>query len=136
MAKVNNIKRLTKEGVEEDYHQLIDTLSYSLNPLIEQIIGAFDKNINFDNINQELLIFEAEVNASGVPKNTLNIKTNLKTRINGCFVINISNLTNANALLIGSPFVSYSLITNGIVVNQITGLIPDNKYRISIVVIG
>jgi hypothetical protein len=136
MAKVNNIKRLTKEGFDEEYHQLVDTLSYSLNPLIDQIVNAFNKNINFDNINQELVSIEATVNASGVPKSELNIKSALKTRINGCVVVNIVNLTNSTALLTGSPFINYDLATNGIIIKQITGLISDNKYRVSFVLIG
>lgn len=135
MAKVNNIKRLIAEDFEEEYQDLVRQLSFVINPLSEQITSAFNKNIDFDNLNQEVAIVEASVNGAGVPKVELQIKVNLKTRLKGVHVINIENLTD-NSLLTGAPFVNYQLITNGLKVNQITGLVADKKYRLTLVLIG
>lgn len=135
MAKVNNIKRIIAEDFDSDYQDLVRQLSFSINPLLEQITNAFNKNIDFENLNQEVSIIETSVDSSGAPKIELQVKVNLKTRLKGVHVINVENLTD-DALLTGAPFINQELITGGFKVNQITGLIADKKYRLTLILIG
>lgn len=135
MAKVNNIKRIIAEDFPQENQELVKQLSTSLNPLLEQITSAFNKNIDFDNLNQEVTTFEVMVDAFGVPISELQIKVTLRTRFKGSSIISAQNLTDG-VLLTGAPFINYELITSGFKVNQITGLVANKKYRISAILIG
>lgn len=135
MAKVNNIKRIIAEDFDSDYQNLIRQLSFTLNPLLEQLTNAFNKNIDFDNLNQEIIPIQTEVDSSGVPKSTLEVKTTLKTKIKGIMVISAINLTDG-ALLVGAPFINYDLITGGFKIKQVTGIVPNKSYSLSILLIG
>lgn len=131
--KVNNLKRIVAEDFESDDQDLIRKLSFSLNPMLEQITQAFNKNIDFDNLNMEIMYLTVEVDSTGIPKSSTFIKNPLKTRIRGVTVINAENQSNSN-LLTGSPFIAYTLVANGITVNQITGLSANCKYRLTLII--
>lgn len=135
MAKVNNLKRINIEDFPSEYQDLISQLAFSLNPMLEQISSAFDKKIDFDNLNQEVSVIETEVDTFNIPKVKLEIKVNLKTRLRGTEVISVFNLSDTT-LLVGAPFVEYDLVAGGLRVKKITGLVPDKKYRVTILLIG
>jgi hypothetical protein len=135
MAKVTNIKRIIKDNFQQKDQELVEALAFSINPFSEQIVAAFDKGINFDNLNQELLTFKTRVNAQQVPIVKLDIKTTLKTRIQGCTIINVQNITDAS-LLTSAPFISYNLSQSGITITQILGIVPNKDYNITVILIG
>lgn len=135
MAKVNNLKRLVKEDFPPEHQELAGLIAFSLNPLLEQITGAFNKNIDFDNLNQEVITVQTEVDASNIPKVALEIAIGLKTRLKGCQVISADNLSDTT-LLNGAPFIEYSTLPGGVKVKKISGLVPNKKYRLNILFIG
>lgn len=135
MAKVNNIKRLVKEDFPQQYQDLIDKVAFVYNPLAEQIIYAFNKNIDFDNLNQEFLTITVKVDGSGVPVNNSEIKTSLKTRVKGLEVIRADNTTD-NATLTGAPFIVFTVKNNIITISQVTGLVPDKDYSVGVIIYG
>lgn len=135
MAKVTNLKRIVAEDFDDEYQDLIKQLSFSLNPLLEQITAAFNKNIDFDNLNQEISVFETRVDSDGIPLVKVEVKSSLKTRIKGMKIIQVNNLDDSD-LLAEAPFVSFELVNNGFRVTQVVGLLPNKNYRVTVNVIG
>lgn len=133
--KVTNIKRLNKDDFDKEYQSLVDRLSFSLTPFMEQVVSAFNKNIDFDNLNQEIINLETEVDSNGIPKINREIKNPLKTRIKGIYCVSAQNLSD-NTLLTGAPFVLYTIESNMIRIAQITGLPADKRFNLSIILIG
>lgn len=133
--KVTNIKRINKEDFDKDSQETVDKLAFIINPFSEQIVNALNKNIDFDNLNQEIINLETQVNASGVPTINSEVKNPLKTRIKGIYCVSAQNLTD-NTLLVGAPFIVYSLNSGVITINQITGLPANKKFRLSMILIG
>ena len=134
--KLNNLRRIVVEDYPSDYNDLIKPLAQALNPTLEQMSFLFNKNIDFDNLNQEVISFQFKAkDATGIPNSQTQIKTSLKTKIKGVVVINAQNLE-GNQLLTGCPFINYDLSDNLLTVKQITGL-PENKtFNITIIVVG
>lgn len=136
MAKVNNLKRLVKEEFESDDQVLIEKISFSLNPLFEQLTSAFNKGIDFDNLNQQFSFLDVEVNNLGIPKVETELKYTLRTRLKGAQVISVQNLTDTT-FPTGAPFISYTVKANGVLgIDHVTGLPADKRFRLSIVLIG
>lgn len=133
--KVTNIKRIVKEDFNKDDQELVDKLAFALNPFLEQVVSAFNKNIDFDNLNQEVINLETEVDSSGTPKLNFEIKTTLKTRIKGLICVSAQNLTDLTYPT-GAPFISYTTNNNLITIRNITGLPANKRFRLSIILIG
>lgn len=135
MAKVNGQKRINSGDFDKEDQAFADKLGYIINPFFEQLTAAFNKGIDFDNLNMQLSTFTTEVDGSFVPKIPLDIRIDLRTKVQGSFVINATNLTDST-LLSGAPFLNYDIITNGVHVNQVTGLAANKSYRVTVVFIG
>jgi len=133
--KVTNIKRINKDDFDKDSRELVDRLSFALNPFLEQVVNVLNKNIDFDNLNQEIINLETQVNSSGIPTINFEIKNPLKTRIKGIYCINAENLID-NTLLTGAPFLTFTLESGVIRITQITGLPSNKMFRLSIILIG
>jgi hypothetical protein len=135
--KVQSFKRITTESVSEDYVPIVDSIGYSVNTFAEEVINALNKNITVeDNLNMEFKELEVTVNNNGVPNKELQFTTNLRTRLKGLTVIKIENLTNSNSYLTGAPFVTFNQSSQLLTVKQVTGLISNNKYKITLLLIG
>lgn len=133
--KITNIKRIVKEDFKAEDRELIDKLSFVLNPILEQLNNAFNKNIDFDNLNRELITFEVTLNAQGMPLSALEIKSSLKTKCKGLNIMSVTNLTDS-AYPTGAPFITFTLNGSNIQIQHITGLLANKKYRIVMESIG
>jgi hypothetical protein len=88
MAKINQAKRIIKEDFESKYNSLIDKLGFSLNPIIEQLVIAFNKGITFEeNLNSEIKSVDIEVTEDGIPKTEVQFQSSLFNKIQGILVI-------------------------------------------------
>jgi len=136
MARINNLKRIVKEDFDQEYHGLIDKLAYSLNPFLEQISNAFNKNITLENLSREVLTVTVENDGSDVLKTTTQFKTNLTSRIQGLTIIKAENLTNPSVYPTASPWISWTINSNIITIKKVTGIQPNAKYRLTMEIIS
>lgn len=136
MAKPPDIKRIKKEDFENQYQTLVDRLAFPLNSFMEQVRSAFNKNINFENLNQEIVVVDLTVDENGIPTTTIRYKSNLSTRIAGNICINTFNLTDNAVNPLGQPFINFSQSDKLVQVNHVTGLQANNRYRLIVLSIG
>ena len=134
--KLTNIKRIRTEDFDKDDYALINKLAFALNPLLEQITSAFNKGIDFDNLNQEVVSITVEVNASGVPKTLLQLNSHLKGKTQGLTCINASNLENDGTFPTGTPFITFTQSGSLITIQHITGIPADKRYNLTVISIG
>lgn len=135
MAKLANLKRILKEDFNKEDQDTIDKLAFVLNPFLEQISNAFNKNINIDNLSREISIINVQ-NALGVLNTSVQLKTNLNSKIVGITVIRADNLTDPTLYPTQTPFVSWTLNGKIITVLNVTGIQDDNKYQLTLEVIS
>lgn len=133
--KITNLKRLIIEDFDKDDQNLVSKIAFSLNPLMEQLTTAFNKGIDFDNLNQQYSSFTVAVDSLGNTQVPVQIKYDLKTKLKGVQVISAENLTDTTYPT-GSPFISYQINANLITIMNITGLPANRTFRLSIVLIG
>lgn len=135
MAKITNIKRINKEDFNSEDQELVGRMAFALNPFLEQIVAAFNKGIDFDNLNQDFIVLETEVDASGKPKLNYEIKTTIKTRLKAVYCVGANNLTDST-FPTSAPFITYTTNNNIITILNITGLPANKRFRLSIILIG
>jgi hypothetical protein len=135
--KIQSFKRIVKESFPDEQREFAGLIGDSVNVFAEEVLNAFNKKISVDdNLNMEYKEVEVTVDASGIPKNVLQYKVGLQGKVRGVMVVKVENLTNTNAYPVGAPFATFSTNNNVITVNHITGLIANNKYRLTLLSLG
>jgi len=133
--RITNLKRLIIEDFDKEHQTTVSKIAFSLNPLMEQLTNAFNKGIDFDNLNQQYSTFTVTTDASGNPTIPIQLKYDLKTKLKGIQVINAQNLTDAT-FPTNTPFISYDSTTDLITIKNVTGLPANKMFRLSVILIG
>lgn len=136
MARVDGIQRLKREDFDEKDRGLIDKLGNILNPFLEQIQDAFNKNITDENLREETKSLIVTVDGTGVPTTQTLFKNNLISKLQGTQVIKAENLTDGTITPTSQPFIFYSENSNIVNILKITGLQASNKYKLTVKTYG
>ena len=131
MAKLKSYKRIITSDFNQEDRQLVENLggivNDSFNELYYVVGGRLELRNNILCTVSDIIV---TVNNTGVPRERITVRTNSGLSVIGCQVINAINQTNSAIYPISQPFISFSQTDNGIVINNITGLQPDNRYLI------
>lgn len=131
--KINTFKRIIKEDVKEEYRELVEKLAFSINPFAEEVVKALSNNLSVpDNFNQKFRDITVEVDASGIPKQTLAFKTNLVTNCKGILTIRATNVTSSTTYPTGYPFLTFTEADGILTINHITGLPANNSFTLKL----
>jgi hypothetical protein len=136
MAKIDSFSILKKEDFDSKDANLVDKLAFVINPVLTQLESILNKNIDFDNLRQEIKDVIVEVNGSGTPKILTQIKNNLLSKVRGIQVIKAENLTNSLLFSTSQPFITFNENNKIITIANVTGLQADNKYKLTVITYG
>lgn len=133
MAKINNFRRISTSEYSGEIQPAIETLAASLNPFMREVTDAINGGLDFDNLSQNIIQFEAIVDATGKPNsNQVNVG---KSSISGFQVISARNLTNSGSYPSGSPFISFTPTGSTVVnINNISNLPANEKFLLTVIV--
>jgi len=129
MAKIPEIKRLVKEDFPKESQGIVDRIAFSYNPFVEQMVNAMNKQLNFDNLAQEVkdLTVITDLTAGSnfaSPKQTISFNTVLSAKIKGIVCIGAQNLTDNEVPVLSTPFIHYTTQGSVITILHVTGLPP------------
>lgn len=118
----------------KEQEELVTTLGNIINTTLEQMYNALNNGIDFNNLNQAVSTFQVRVNTNNIPTSKIEIKSSLKTKIQGVVCIRAQGSTFPTT----NPLISftYSSSNNSIVISHITGLAPDQDYTLTVILIG
>ena len=134
MGKLNNARTINPQDFSEDFQSDAEKLSYILTPFMQEVVDMSNKNIDFENLNQNFLSIAIEVDTNGKPAQVNKINVG-KVNPLGIQVIKATNITNAANLSNQAPFVYFTPNgTNLVTIDKIVGLIPFNKYQLNIII--
>jgi hypothetical protein len=135
MARLNNVKRIITEDFEPQYQTLISKLGYVLNQFMSDTVNIVNGNIDFDNLNQNLIEFDISIDSNGKPLKVTSVNVG-KASPRGLTVIRAQNLTNSTSYPTSTPFISYTPIGNqSVTISHVTGLVPNVTYKLTVIVI-
>lgn len=134
MATLPSFRRINKQDYPEQYQDLIDILSTSLNYGIEVIYSLLNGKLTIkDNLSSTIKEFDITVNATGNPISKTVIKKSSTDKIEGMIVVRAQNLVNSSVYPTSGIFITYTETTDSLIINNITGLQANNPYRINII---
>jgi hypothetical protein len=121
--------RIKPNDFPEDQKELAETLGGLLNPFVDKLVSAFNKNFTVeDNLPFEFKTLDIQVDVNGIPVGSVVLSTGLNN-LKGYLCVNVQNINN-----LPLPTTAVSLITqtSGFTVNvsKITGLPSGGVYRL------
>jgi hypothetical protein len=131
MAKLPNFRRIFKTDFDSDYQDLVEKLGDSINYNFEKIYDALNGKLNTDNLSEQIKDLDLIVGSDGIPTTRIGFTSSLTpARPIGSQVIQAQNLTNPTSYPTTGIFLTYSENTGTIFIEHITGLIPNNRYKL------
>lgn len=132
---------MRQEDFDEEDQELIGKLAYSLNTFMDQVIFLFNKNVDFQNLNQEVrditIITASDYATTGNLVNPPNIRTNLNSKVQGIICISATNLVDPTVFATNQPFVSFTLLDNETIsILNVSGLQASSQYSLKLLLIG
>lgn len=134
--RFQTLPRLVAEDFPKDQQSLINKLASIYNPMIDQFNIIFNKQIDFQNLNQQLITLTTTVDGSGAPNDLLQVVSTLKTQVKGIVSINAINVTDNTTLTGGISFLFTNTSDKLITITQITGLPADKKFNLVVILYG
>lgn len=132
--KLPNFRRILKTDYAEEYRELIEGLSFSLNNGIEVLYQAFNKSVSLrDNIACTVKELDVIVDSNGAPKSKLSFPLDTANRILGVTVLNVINTKNPLILPTSGVFVYFIQENRNLIINSIKGLPADQSFRLTLV---
>jgi len=127
-------KLIKASDFPKEQEELVTTLGNIMNTTLEQIHAVLNKGVDFNNLNQQVLTFSTKIDENNLPVGKLELKSTLKTKIQGILCIRVQG----NSYPSTNPLISftYSSSTNSVVINHITGLTPNQEYSLTVILIG
>lgn len=136
MSRINVPASIRLEDYDAKYRELVEKLSSSINPFMDEVYRQINGNINFENLNRQIVTIDVRINASSQVLSEPQIRTSLRSRLAGTSVISAQNLVNSNTYPTSQPFISYVLKENIMTITNISGLQANSQYRLTIELIG
>lgn len=127
--KLSNFKRIISTDFEEEDQKLIELLGRNLNDGIDGLYFALNNKLTFeDNFLASVKDIEVTVGATGTPTTRTSILLSNNLPVKGTFVISAINKTNATSYPTAAPFISFTQNGTTLFIDNITGLVANNRY--------
>jgi hypothetical protein len=134
MTKLATYKRIITSDFNDDNKQLVEQLAFPINDGFNALYFAVAGRLGLrDNVYCSVKDLDITVDASGNPTSTTSFNLDKQGQVIGCQVIYAANQVNTAIYPTGQPFVSFTQNNTSLVINNITGLQSNQRYRIRIV---
>lgn len=132
--KLSNFKRIISTDFPAESQKLMELLGRNLNDGIDSLYYALNNKLTFeDNFLATVKDVEITVGTNGVPTTKTSILLDTTNVVKGTFVISVVNKTNAAGYPTSAPFISFTQNGTALYIDNITGLVANNRYVVKFV---
>lgn len=135
--RLPSFRRLFSTDYDQQYKDLLDGLSGTINSGIEVIYEALNNRLTFsENFAATIGEFNVKVDENGTPQGLTSFKLNNTLKVIGLFVIYATDNTSVGSYPPGAIFVSFTQKDQIMTINNVRGLTPGNIYTIRVVALN
>ena len=135
MPKMDSVRRIRAEDYPEETRQTISLLAPILNSFMEQVVNIFDGNVDFENLDQNILQVDVTT-VNGIPTQQTKAKFDVNSRVVGTICIRSQDLSNTGQVPVSTPHLTYTTTNDLLNVNHISGLQDNVPYRLTFLLIA
>lgn len=125
-------KKIRVEDFKSDYQEMISKLSYSISPFMDEVYNVLNNNIDFYNLNRQLVTLNVKMDALGALKELPKVKTTVSGKVRGISVINAINVNNTKVYPSSHPFCSFTINGDFLTILNISGLQANTEYQLTL----
>jgi hypothetical protein len=134
---MSTFKRILPEDFKKDDRELIGQLAYVFNPVVDQLNTQLDNGLTFEaNISIQIKTLTAKVDETGKPVPNVAFKWDLTGRCIGLWCIYAQNTSAPNTYPTSQPFLSFTENNGQILINNISGLQPNQNYTLRVLALN
>lgn len=137
MAKLNSYKRIISGDYPQEDQKLVEQLGVPLNSALSDLFYALSNRLTFeDNFFSTVKSVDVIADANGNPTTRTSIALTSTSPVRGVLVIAAVNATSPTSYATGTPFVSFTQNGQALYIDNITGLVPNNRYNITLIALN
>ncbi len=126
------LKQLKKEDFDSKDRDLIAKVGQILNPAIQQLTTVFTNGLNLSNLNAQQKILTFSVDKNGNPLSSTSFVSTLSGNCTMITVGRAQNLTTSTTYPTSGHSVSFTQVGTQIVINNVTGLTPNDSWQLTL----
>lgn len=125
------------EDFKSEDQELAQKFATVINKFTDQTINLFTKNIDYDNLNRQLVTVQIQLDGGGVIINNPQVKYSLRDgRVRGAIVVGATNISSPGTYPTNTPFISFTFSNGLLTIVNVTGLQNSSTYSLVIELIG
>ena len=129
MAKGIQTKKININDFSSANKEDISRIARSLNPFYDEVEKALRNTLSY-----EYITFTITVDASGIPVNSVALPISDVSLLKG--FIAVSAVNSAGTFPTGSPFISYTINKNSVIITHVSGLPANTKFTLNILAVS
>lgn len=123
-------EQIKSQDARDDFIMLFN----ALNSFLEQFNIIFNKNIDNENLKQNIFTIITEVDTNNVPKTELILQKGNLDRVNGVIIVRADPVNPNDPFLSSAPFCHFLEFESNIKVIKLLGFPANKRYRITFLV--
>lgn len=134
MPKLSSWRRLITNDFPKEDRKLVEQISSPINDSFNELYFATNGRLSVsENLYCTVRTIDVIVDATGVPLATTSFTLTHAVPVLGVQVIYAANQDNSSNYPSAQPFVSFTAISGGILINHISGLTANERYTIRLI---
>lgn len=137
MSKLASFRRIRTSDFGQEDQPLVEGIADPINSGFDQLFYCLNGRVDFENnIAATVREVDVQVNAQGIPITQTTFSLSRPGIVTGTIITRTTNLTNSTGYPTGAPHISYTQLENSVLINHITGLQPNQLYRLRIIALN
>ena len=132
MGRVPDLKRLTAEDFPSEQQPLVSKIGFIINSFHEQVRSVLNRNIDFENLSQELQTLSFTTDSTSQPLSQLSFRSNIANRVQGILPIRVIITSSNTQSAVNLPVITWSQDVNIVTITNISGLAAETTYQITL----
>lgn len=134
MPKLPSYRRILEQDYPDKDQELVRQLSVSLNNAFDVLFQLLNGKLTFaDNLSSVVKEVDVTVDSAGKPLTRTVVKKASTDKVLGLMVVRAQNLINPTTFPTSGIIISYTETTDSIVLDNVTGLQPNQTYRLNVI---
>ncbi len=130
--KLASYRRIITQDYQEEDQELVEQIGSTINDSFNSVYSALNKRITLtENIAATVRELIVTLDSDGIPTSLIRFTTDvLNTPVVQVLCGRARNITNPTTYPSSAPFISFTQNGNTVIINHITGLSPNQQWRI------
>lgn len=136
MSKIEIPSKIRAENFKEEDRPVVSGIGAIYNQFVDQIYFLLNGNIDFENLNRQLVTVSIAMDSTNKVINSPSVKFDLRSKIQGVSCVKAQCLNNPLLYPSSTPFISFNINGSSIVITNITGLQANSQWNLTLELIG